>query len=368
MKHEHRSNWIRHHGGRPPPAVSDRWGLNGPTAAEAPRPFDENLAARRATEEVGLTLAEAARYRSLLVPVDGNPFGEHALPLALAIARRSGAEVRVMHVHAPLVSTFQPHRPYSDMGLDLWLKRRGEKYLENLVRRLAKVSSVPITPVFKEGREASDSLCAAASAGTDLVVMATHGRGPLGRLWFGSVGDALLRRLSVPLLFVRGYNAPADLTGDPLLRHVLITLDGSAGAEKVLEPALALGTLTGADHTLLRVIPWESDFSLGYPGQEAPRLFTETERPEAWSYLRKVAQRFAGGTVRVRPRLVLDEVSTAKAILRQAQAHDADLIALATRGRDSLSRIFQGSVADRVIRGASVPVLVCRQDTTKEGG
>jgi nucleotide-binding universal stress UspA family protein len=367
MKHEHRSNWIRHPGGRPSPATSVRWGQNGLPGRLAPSAFGEGQTARRATEEVGLTLAPPPRYRSLLVPVDGDPFGEHALPLALGIARRAGAEVRVVHVHCPLQSTFQPDRLYPDSGLDAFLRRRQQAYLEDLYRRLAKVNSVPVTSVFVQGRDVADSLCEAASAGTDLVVMATHGRGPLGRLWFGSVADALLRRLSVPLLLVRGYDAPADLTGDPLVQHVLIPLDGSEFAEQILEPAVALGTLTGADHTLLRVIPSVTDYSLGYPGAGSHRPPADRHQAEAKSYLRRVADRHGGRTLRVHPRVVLDERPTAGAILDYARTHDADLIALATRGRHGLARLFRGSVADRVVRGASVPVLLFRAGGEDEG-
>jgi nucleotide-binding universal stress UspA family protein len=219
---------------------------------------------------------------------------------------------------------------------------------------------VRVSPVFLEGRDVANSLCKAASTGTDLVVMATHGRGPLGRLWFGSVADVLLRRLSVPLLFVRGYDAPADLTADPLVRHVVIPLDGSELAEQVLEPALALGTVRGADHTLLRVIPPGTDYSLGYHGAGSRRPPADWQQAEAWSYLRRVADQRGGRTLRVHPRIVFDEQPTARAILSYAQTHDADLIALATRGRGGLGRLFRGSVADQVVRGASVPVLVFR--------
>jgi hypothetical protein len=52
-----------------------------------------------------------------------------------------------------------------------------------------------------------------------------------------------MRRLTAPLLLVRGYDAPVDLTGDPAPRHVLIPLDGSEAAEQVLGPALDLGAL-----------------------------------------------------------------------------------------------------------------------------
>lgn len=368
MKHEHRCNWTRHHGGRPPPTVSNRWGQNGLAAGRAPSVLGEDLPVPRATEEVGLTLTPPPRYRSLLVPVDGEPFGEHALPLALGIARRAGAEVRVVHVYCPLQSTFQPDRLYPDSGLDTFLRRRQQAYLDDLFRCLRKVTSVPVTPVFLEGREVADSLCEATSAGTDLVVMARHGRGPLGRLWFGSVADVLMRRLSVPLLFVRGYNTPADLTGDPLVRHVLIPLDGSGFAEQVLEPAIALGSLGGADHTLLRAIPSVTDYSLGYPGPGSQRPLADSQQAEAWDYLRRTAERLGGRTFRIHPRVVHDEQPVAKAILHYARTHEADLIALATRGRGGLARLFQGGVADRVVRGASVPVMVFRPDAEEVAG
>jgi nucleotide-binding universal stress UspA family protein len=367
MRFERPSNWIKHDGERLSPASLLRRGQHGPATNLGLSAFGATKTAPRISEESGPARTPSFRYRSLLVPVDGSPFSEHALPIALGIARRAGAEVRVIHVHAPLIPTFQPERSYHS-GLDVWLKGRQERYLDGLVRRLAKVTSVPITPVFSENRDVADALWKAASAGTDLVVMATRRRGPLGRFWFGSVGDALVRRLSVPLLFVRGHDAPVDLTGDPILRHVLITLDGSQASEKVLEPALALGTLTDADHTLLRVIPWATDFSLGESGAEAPSSLNDSEQEKAWSYVRSTAKRLGGASIRLDPRLVLDEESTEKAILRYAQAHDADVIAVATRGYGGWARVFQGSVADRVVRGASVPVLVCRQYTKMDGG
>src|SRR4051794_18528227 len=186
MNREHRTNRIRHYGRPPPAETSDHWVANGAdntqlSTERSQRQFADWL--RGATEEVGLTLDPPCRYRSLLVPLDGEPFGEHALPLALGIARRAGARVRVVHVHRPLESTFQPDGVYYDSRLDTYLRRRQQAYLDDLIRRLAKVTSVPVTPVFMEGREVADSLCAAAGAGADLVVMATHGRGPLGRFW-----------------------------------------------------------------------------------------------------------------------------------------------------------------------------------------
>jgi nucleotide-binding universal stress UspA family protein len=310
MHCEHRTDRIRHHGRPPPAGSSDRRVVNGP--GYLPELTDRRQPERTdrpgvETEEVGLTLLPGPRYRSLLVPLDGEGFGEHALPLALAIARRSSAAVRLVHVHRPIPVANHPEALIYCSGLDAWHRQRRQQYLNGLARRLAQATSVPVTWTILKEWDIADAVGTAAGGGTDLVVMATHGRGALGRLCFGSVADALLRRLSIPLLLVRGSDRPVDLTAAPPLRRVLIPLDGSKFAEQALEPALTLAALTGADHTAL---------------------------------------------------MVHDERQAATEIQRYAQAGQVDLVAVASRSRGGLLRLFRPSLADRVVRNASAPVLV----------
>jgi nucleotide-binding universal stress UspA family protein len=360
MDRERRTERDGHAGWPAPTGGPNRRSVNG-----AGRRSGAAGPSEREAEEVHLTLAPPCRYRSLLVPLNGEPLGEHALPLALGIARRAGAEVRVVHVRTPLDLAYGPELFPRDEGLDARLRRQQQAYLEDVVRRVAMISSVRVTPILVEGRSVIEALCETASAGTDLVVMATHGRGALGRLWFGSVADVLRRRLAVPLLLVRGYDAPADLAADPAVRHVLLPLDGSERAEQVLEPALTLGTLTGADHTLLRVVTPQPDYARGYGGPVTMR--PPSGQAEAWDYLRRVADRLGGQSLRAHPCVVVDGQAAARVILRYARAHEVDLIALATRGRGGLARLLRGSVAERVVRGASVPVLVVRPEAEREG-
>lgn len=356
MRHEHLTNWTSHHWGRPPPAALQFWQEAG---VHTPLPRDTRLTAERAASAADTTPAPTSRYRSILVPVDGGPFGEHALPHALAIARRAGAQVRVAHVHSPLQSTTRPETLHYDMQMDAALMRRQQKYLDGLSRRLEEAADVPVTPVLRRQQSVADALCEAA-AGADLVVMATHGRGPLGRLWFGGVADALMRRLSVPLLLVRGRNTPADLAGEPPVRHVLIPLDGSERSERVLRPAVGLGTLMGANHTLLRVLPGGPDYPLVYGGDLAQRRLTARREVEAWEYLYEVTKRLGCRSARIRTQAIFSDLAPARAVLHYAANQGVDLIALATRGRGGLARLFRGSVAGRVAREASVPVLVYR--------
>ena len=84
--------------------------------------------------------------------------------------------------------------------------------------------------------------------------MTTQGRGPLARFWLGSVFDELVRNADIPILLVRPRDAALDLTRDPVSQRVLIPVDGSTLAERVLEPVLALGAGTRCEYTLLRVV------------------------------------------------------------------------------------------------------------------
>jgi nucleotide-binding universal stress UspA family protein len=228
---------------------------------------------------------------------------------------------------------------------------------------------VPVTAHLLEGEIVTTLTDHVVRTGADLVVMTTHARGPLGRLWLGSVADELIRHLPVPLLLVRPHEGPPDFASQPALQHLLVPLDGTPLAEQILEPALALGRLMEADYTLLRVIrpvlPAHYTPEGASLGEKARDLLSKTQalhkhlRQEARSYLEQVAERLADEGYRVETRVVVEE-QPGVAILHEARPPAVDAVALETHGRRGLSRLILGSVADKVIRGATVPVLVHR--------
>jgi nucleotide-binding universal stress UspA family protein len=308
-------------------------------------------------------------YRSLLVPLDGSPLGEQALPLALSIARRAEATLHVVHVHSPLADAYTDGITYIDPSLDVHLKEHRREYLDGLVERLASMSTVRISPLVLEGGIVESLRAYSQSTEVDLVVMTTHGRGPLRRLWLGSVADQLVRQLPMPLLLVRPQEADADLRQEPVLQHVLLPLDGSALAEQMIEPAVALGSLMGADYTLLRVITPPTPLGFSAEGASLGEMtqsvmdqidqLHEASRKQAADYLDRVAERLRQQSLTVRTKVAIEE-QPAVAIIHEAVAPAVDLVALETHGRRGLSRMFLGSVADKVVRGATVPVLVHR--------
>jgi nucleotide-binding universal stress UspA family protein len=308
-------------------------------------------------------------YRNILVPLDGSAFGEHALPLAVSLARRAGATLRLVHVHSPLAAVYAEAAVAYDTSLEMELKQRARTYLEGTAERVRAAAEVPAYSILLEGPVAPSVRTAVAGTEAELVVMTTHGRGPLARFWLGSVADELVRECPVPLLLVHPAEEPADLGQDRVLRHILLPLDGSPLAEQMLEPAIALGSLMEAEYTLLRVIkpvlPAPHEAVGATMNVRVQAMLDEIEqlqhtiRRDAQSYLDAVAQRLRERSLRVHVSVAVER-QPAVAILHEKGPPKVEAIALETHGRRGLSRLFLGSVADKVIRGASVPVLVHR--------
>lgn len=315
-------------------------------------------------------------YQRILVPLDGSTFGEHALPLALQLVRRGGSPLHLVHVYSP-----QSEYPAPDFGvpidLDSQLQAAEYQYLTRKTRSLTGLTAQSVTCAMPEGPIAEALAREARTSDTDLIVMTTHGRGAFSRFWLGSIADQLVRQASAPILLVRPKDHPPDLSDIPTLRHILIALDGEKLSEEAIEPAVNFGSLFDAHYTLLRVLRPVVDLSATFPeGLGESSGVNMLERLEALD--RKLEadaeddlERLADG-LRKRGLTVTTTVTrhtqAASGILDYARSHAVDTIALATHGRHGLSRLFLGSVADKVLRGASVPVLVKRPLPYAEAG
>lgn len=298
-------------------------------------------------------------YRSILVPLDGSAASEHAIPYALGIARRAAATVQLVHVSTPAQRVPGSGRTVSEIEEQ---RERARVYLAELGGELSERWEVPVSALVLDGPAATALNAYATTAGTDLIVMTTHGRSALSRLWLGSVADTLVRQTHLPLLLTRPHGEPVDLletVHDQPFERILITLDGSELAERVLSPALALGGLMGAAVTLLQVIEMPI---VGYsPAAKAEHLEERVLaqwQSEASGYLHEVAARAEGQLPALTTRVLVGH--PASLILEYAREHAFDLIALATHGRGGVRRMLIGSAADKIVRGAACPVLVYR--------
>jgi nucleotide-binding universal stress UspA family protein len=157
----------------------------------------------------------------------------------------------------------------------------------------------------------------------------------------GGIAHALVRRSGVPVLLVKPEGQPRSAGPELVPEEVLVPLDGSAPAERVLEPAMDLALVSEARCTLLRVV--------------GPEGSADEQAAEA--YLERVARGVRREGLDVTTRVVRAR-DAAAAIVAEAGRRAGVLVAMTTHGRCGLGRLVLGSVAERVLRGTASPVLL----------
>ena len=140
-----------------------------------------------------------------------------------------------------------------------------------------------------------------------------------------------------------------------MYKRILLPLDGSPLAEQAVPHAIAQAERFQAELILLKVLPPLPERSMSSPGRrQAEDLSAQLAR----EYLEGVAASIREQDIPVR--VVTVEGQAHPQIVQFAEENEVDMIVMSTRGQSGLSRWLMGSIADRVVRGATVPVLLVR--------
>ena len=300
--------------------------------------------------------------RTILVPLDGSALAERALPIACDIARRAGGAVQVVRAHVPIAvvgATAEGAIFSQDMlAADDALRQRAQKYADEVATKYAAEWGLRVTPVCEDGSPAGLITDIADRSDADLIVMTTHGAGGFTPDWLGSVADSVIRHSHRPVLALPENDAHL---GEPFTpRRILVTLDGSDRASAILPIARDLAIAFGAAVDLIRVVapyvPGDVVATLAADrpdpfGIDAETVHAKKSLSDAGAELEKAGLKVTH-TVRV-------DLSPTRCLLEHVKETTPDCLAIATQGR-GVSRIFLGSVADKLIRSAGRPVLVLR--------
>lgn len=282
----------------------------------------------------------ATRPRRILVPLDGSRLAERVVPRLTRLVGGPPNEVLLLHVR-PEGADADPH------GLDSL--HRMQDVLHG--------AGVASTCLQRGGDPAEVILGLAHELAPFCVAMSTHGRSGLGRWWAGSVTERVLREARRPVLAANP--GALDGAGVPAVAHpfgferLLVPLDGSPLALAILPMVRELAAVTGGAVHLVAARP-------PGVGEGADRWLDD----DLGGMLAEVARSLAAEGIRAETHLQTG--NPASAILELADAVDADAIALSTHGRSGVSRWAFGSVAEKVLRQASCPVLVSRAPRARE--
>ena len=295
-------------------------------------------------------------YRVIMVPVDGSAFSREAVFQGLRLARKSGAQLRLVRVASVAVMPGGPDTIPLESAA--WTIERDDlrTQLYRLAAECKSNSHVEVSATVEEGPITDALRGHALRHGVDLIVMATHARRGMARAFLGSVADQLIRETGIPVLVVRPPSLATELVDGPCYKRIIVPLDGSALAEQSLEPAIALAKMEHAQVTLLRIVTPDRNAPAGKSGptgaSRRPSGLDDAER-----YLAKMRMALVEPGLQIHSAVVVAE-DIPRAIIGFAQASDEDLIAIATHGRGGIARAIIGSVADRVMCEGMLSMLV----------
>jgi nucleotide-binding universal stress UspA family protein len=287
-------------------------------------------------------------FSRILVPLDGTPQSNVALPLARTMARESDVPITLLRV-VPEPYSLAERTTFDEVATSL----------KQIADELAS-GGVRVESVVRRGEVVDEILLQCREQAADLIVMRTHGRVGLGRAVLGSVTQRVLAESGVPVLLLR--------PGGRRITHVrklLVPIDGSPGGAVALGTAVGLVKASGATMKLLQVaVPIPTYVYAGdvYGGMGyIDPAWDEEMLANARSYVEAIVKRLrdTGVIVDGEARQAPDVAAT---IVAMADEVEADLIVMSTQALTGPARALLGSVADAVVRSAHCPVLLVHRD------
>ncbi|NPA89921.1 MAG: universal stress protein [Chloroflexi bacterium] len=284
-----------------------------------------------------------AKPKHVLVPLDGSPYSERVLPLAALIARTYDAKltlVSVLRMGRGLIALPSTHQKI-EAG-----RREREAYLKQVADRL-RSEGIQVEYTVGVGPVAETINSLAQELGVDLLIVRTHGRSGVSRWVLGSTATKILQLSVKPVLLV-------PLTADkraqePRFRKILVPLDGSEFAERVLPYVRALDRSFRTEIILLHV-PVVPEADLYGPMADLVQELREQAVRQASEYLEAIVAILKEEGHNARALITGSE--PAATILEVSEKENVDVVMMATHGRGGLDRVFMGSTAERLAQNA----------------
>ena len=282
-------------------------------------------------------------YDDLLLPFDGSDGAVAVCRHVGEIARHVDATVHVLFVAD---TTRDSVTVIEGQPVDA-LVRKGDDVVTDAAATLSDLGVDHRTEVV-QGNPAPTIIEYAENTGHDLIVMPTHGREGISRYLLGSVSEKVVRLSSVPVLTAR--MRPDERLAFPY-EDVLVPTDGSGGATRAIEHGLSLAAALDATVHALAVVedapPLPTEPAVDAAGdadRAATAALDDVESTAAEYGLTGVERHVERG-------------DPAAGILDYVDANDVDAVVMGTTGRRGTERVLLGSVAEKTVRSAPVPVV-----------
>ncbi|HEY8445709.1 MAG TPA: universal stress protein [Thermomicrobiales bacterium] len=294
----------------------------------------------------------------ILVPLDGSPLAEQALPYARVVAGEAGEIVLLTVVPwAEDVRNLLGKIVIPAPDLQASYESSAREELED-VRKRWFGDRPGVSIEIRAGDPAEHILWAADAVEANLIVMASHGRGALGRWTFGSVADRVSRASTIPVLIIHPREIASKPEDQPVIERVVMLTDGSPLSLQAIPVAANLGQTLGVPVHALRAID---------PNAMVTHVpLAPTPLPVSFEDAVAQAQEDAERSVKTAVEQLRAAGATADGEIVQGPIglslieaiRPTDIVVMTTHGRSGVSRWLLGSMAEKMIRAGVAPVVV----------
>ncbi|QLG28949.1 universal stress protein [Halorarum halophilum] len=286
-------------------------------------------------------------YDSILLPVDGSEHAAKIVHHAAELAQWTEATIKVVFV----ADTTRDSVTVVDGTVVDALEQEGETIVADVAGTLETLGVEHGTDVV-QGNPAPTIVDYAERYDYDLIVLPTHGRTGISRYLLGSVTEKVVRLSDVPVLTAQ-IRSGEQLTFP--YENILIPTDGSPASTTAASHGLALAAALDATVHIISVV---DDTSLG-PDVRSGLSADELEHPASEAVVDVVAKAHEYELAHVQTHV--EHGSPAKVIRESIETNEIHAIVMGTSGRRGADRVLLGSVAEKTVRSAPVPVITVRE-------
>jgi nucleotide-binding universal stress UspA family protein len=292
-------------------------------------------------------------FGKILVPLDGSILAELAIPYVRDLADQLKAEIYLLHV-CP-----EEHQAYLHMH-QIYLNvlaenlRKEMQFSQGLKVRAEVITGDPDKVIFEYIKEKN----------IDMVALTSHGTSGFKSLTMGSIADKVVRGAGVPILLIRVKEKMVIPAKVKLIEKILATFDTSDASKISVPYVVELASKMKASVTLFSLTQTVYSQNLDGMGagagvnwdaiDAATLKYVEDSLKVIEDDMKK-----AGIAVNHTTYLGMDAAFEISEMEKKSQA---DLVVMATRGRSRVARWAFSSVAEKVLREGTLPLLLIKEN------
>lgn len=258
--------------------------------------------------------------KKILVPTDFSDQAFNALKAAAGIARKSNAEIVLLHIIDLPQEAMDMIQPGYDLPEIMFFKQHAESRLTEIALS-TELNGLTVSQILKLGRTFNEVTIVAKDNNIDLIVMGSHGASGFKELFIGSNTEKVIRTSEIPVLAIKGDQS--EIKFDKVVVANDFTEEVKPSFEKIIHFLKSNG---GTPHFLMVNTP--NNFKPTHVAEQMAHDFLKQFNLDHYEFS------------------IYNDLDIEKGILNFAERINADLIAMGTHGRKGFARFLNGSISE----------------------